>query len=151
MIDVAQPGSSCSNCCFRSSQSCHYLAPLELVHFIDRHAAFESVPQIPGSLGIGYRQLGSNGIAVGLFIRPPQIFLLAAKTETADFESAKCFLERLLEGSTDRHCLTNAFHLRHQRGIGFREFLERETRDFGDDVIDRRFETSLGLACNVVR
>jgi hypothetical protein len=41
------------------------------------------------------------------------------------------FLERAANG----HRFADAFHLRGERGVGLREFLEGKARNLGDDVI----------------
>ncbi len=38
------------------------------------------------------------------------------------------------------HRFANAFHLRGERGVGLREFLEGKARNLGDDVINARLE-----------
>jgi len=48
------------------------------------------------------------------------------------------FLERAANG----HGLADAFHLRVQRRIGLREFLEGEARNLGYDVINARLEAA---------
>ena len=55
-------------------------------------------------------------------------------------ETAQRLLQRLLERATDRHHLAHRFHLRGESIVGALEFLEREARDLGDDVIDGRLE-----------
>src|SRR6185312_5079526 len=44
----------------------------------------------------------------------------------------------------------HAFHLRGERGVGLREFLEGEPRDFRDHVIDGGLEAGGGFAGDVV-
>jgi hypothetical protein len=73
---------------------------------------------------------------VGLFVQ----------TVHAHFQTAQRLLERFLEGAANRHHFADRLHLRGQARIGFAEFFERETRDLGDDVVDRRFERRRGLA-----
>ena len=54
----------------------------------------------------------------------------AAETVRADFEAAQRFLERFLERAADGHDFADALHLRGQRRVGLREFLEGEPREF---------------------
>jgi hypothetical protein len=58
----------------------------------------------------------------------------------ARFQATQRFLQRLLEVAPHRHDFADRFHLRGQAVVGTREFLEREARDLGHDVIDRRLE-----------
>jgi hypothetical protein len=72
------------------------------------------------------------------------------KPKAADFQPAQRLLERLLERAADRHRFADAFHLRHQRVVGFGELFEREPRNLRDDVVDRRLEAGLRFARDVV-
>ena len=45
-----------------------------------------------------------------------------------------------LERAPDGHRFAHAFHLRGERGVGLREFLEGKARYLGDDVINARIE-----------
>ncbi len=56
----------------------------------------------------------------------------------------QAFLQALLERAANGHRFANAFHLRGERGIGLRKFLEGKAQNFGDDVIDARLEASGG-------
>jgi len=53
---------------------------------------------------------------------------------------AQAFLQAFLERAADGHGFADAFHLRGERGVGLREFLEGKARNFGDDVINARLE-----------
>src|SRR5208282_189855 len=64
----------------------------------------------------------------------------AAQAVRADFKRAECLLECFLERAADRHRFPDGFHLRGERGVGLREFLEGEPRDFHDDIINGRLE-----------
>jgi len=68
----------------------------------------------------------------------------------ADLERAHRLLQGLLEGASDRHRFADRFHLRAQHVTRGRELLEREARNLGDDVVDRRLEARRGLARDVV-
>ena len=65
---------------------------------------------------------------------------LQVEAVDADLEPAQRLLQRLLERAADRHHLADRLHLRGQAVVGLREFLEREARHLGDDVVDRRLE-----------
>ena len=67
---------------------------------------------------------------------------LAAATEApgADLEGAERLLEGFLERTADGHRLADGLHRGGERGVGADELLEREARDLGDDVVDRRLE-----------
>ncbi len=83
-------------------------------------------------------QRRANGIAVialsepidGHFVEPGQPGL----------ERAQRFLQALLECAADRHGFANRFHRGGEHRVGSREFLERETRDLGDHVVDGGLE-----------
>ena len=49
-------------------------------------------------------------------------------------------LQGLLEGAADRHRLADRFHRGGEQRLGAGEFLEREARDLGDDIVDGRLE-----------
>jgi hypothetical protein len=51
-------------------------------------------------------------------------------------------LQAFLERAPDGHRFADAFHLRGERGVGLREFLEGKARNLGDDVINARLETA---------
>src|SRR6185369_12361013 len=75
---------------------------------------------------------------------------VAAKAAAANFERAQAFLQALLEGAANGHCLANALHLRRQRGICLREFLESEPRNLGYTIVNCRLKTRRCFARNVV-
>ena len=87
---------------------------------------------------------------IRLIFGSPQVFVVTAETETADFQSAKRFLEGLLESSADRHRFADAFHLRHQRRVGFGKFFESKPGNLGNDIVDRRFKTGFRFSSDVV-
>ena len=60
-------------------------------------------------------------------------------------------LQRLLEGkASDRHRLADRLHLRGERFVSVREFLECPAWDLDHDVVDRRLEAGQRLAGDVV-
>ena len=80
----------------------------------------------------------------------PEVLAVAAEAEAAHLQPAQRLLERLLERPPDGHRLAHALHLRRQDGIGLGKFLEGESRDLGDHVVDRRLEAGHRLAGDVV-
>ena len=66
------------------------------------------------------------------------------------FETAQRLLHRFGKAATDRHDLTDRFHRGRQFVLGALELLEREARDLGHDIVDRRFETGRGRAGDLV-
>ena len=62
------------------------------------------------------------------------------ETGEPGFHRGQRLLQRLVDGAADRHDLAHRFHRRGELGLGAGEFLEGETRDLGDDVIDGRLE-----------
>ena len=67
-----------------------------------------------------------------------------AQAVTPGLERARSLLERLLEGATDRHGLTDRLHLRGQSRVCARELLEGEARHLGDHVVDGGLEGRTG-------
>ena len=68
------------------------------------------------------------------------------EADLAGLQPAQRLLQRFLEAAADRHHFADRLHLRRQARIGGRELLEREARDLGDDVVDRRLERRRRLA-----
>ncbi len=122
----------------------------QLIDLVQRHAGFDRVPHVENALRAGDAQPRPQFIFIGLLVRAPQIALVAAQTKGTHFQPPQRLLQRLLEGSPDRHRLADALHLRHQRRVGFRELLKREPGNLGDHVVDRRFEARLRLLRDVV-
>ena len=58
----------------------------------------------------------------------------------AGLERAQRLLQQFGKGAADRHRFADRLHRRRQRRLGAGKLLEREARDFGDDVVDRRLE-----------
>lgn len=103
----------------------------QLMDFLERQSAFESVADIPDALRSRLAKLLFQHFAVGR---------LLVESIHADFEAAQRLLERLLEGAAHRHHLAHRFHLRRQTIVRRREFLERKARNLGHDVVDGRLE-----------
>ncbi|MNQ47523.1 hypothetical protein D3C85_613680 [compost metagenome] len=103
----------------------------QLVHFFQGETLGKRVAHVPDALRTRLAQFFFDLFAVlGLFVHAIH----------AHFQAAQGFLERFLEGTANGHHFADGFHLRRQVVVGGREFLERETGDLRDDIIDRRFE-----------
>ena len=72
-------------------------------------------------------------------------FAVAAQAAAANLQRAQAFLQAFLERAPDGHRFADAFHLRGERGVGLREFLEGKARNLGDDVINARLEARRGV------
>ena len=112
------------------------------VDIVDGHAGAKRIGHVPDPFRAGVFQLADQDVASVLGVDIDFVF----KAGRAHFQAAQGFLHRFLEGAADRHHLTHGFHLRVQARIRFGEFLEGKARNFGDDVIDRRFERGRGGA-----
>ena len=110
------------------------------------HAGTHGVSHVPDTLGARYGQLALED-AAGFRVGQVDFRVEAAG---ADFQAAQGFLQRLLEGTADGHDFTHGLHLGGQAGVGFREFLEGEAWQLGDDVVDRRLEGRRGAAAGDV-
>ena len=64
----------------------------------------------------------------------------AAQAAATNRQRAQAFWRAFLERAPDGHRFADAFHLRGERGVGLRKFLEGEARDLGDHVIYARLE-----------
>ena len=80
----------------------------------------------------------ADGVAVVALAEPLDDDLV--EPGQSGLERAQRLLQALLEGAADRHRLAHRFHRGGEHLFGAGEFLEREARDLGDDVIDRRLE-----------
>ena len=103
----------------------------DFVDFFQREARAERVCHKQHTLRTGVRQFAADFRFVG-----------ASRIEAAQarFQAAQGFLETFLNGAAHRHHFTHRFHLRGQAVVCGREFFKRETRDFGDDIVDGRLE-----------
>ena len=94
----------------------------------------------PLSVRNAEQELDSVGVPSPIGLTWLHILNVATESGAAGLQGADGLLERLLEGSTDRHCLSDALHLAGQGGVGQRELLESEAGDFHHTVVDRRLE-----------
>ena len=97
------------------------------VHFSGRRVSFKT-PRFSFSDELIDFRADAPGLAV------------AAQAAAANLQRAQAFLQAFLERAADGHRVAHAFHLRGERGVGLREFLEGEARNLGDDVINARLE-----------
>src|SRR4029079_4409137 len=72
-------------------------------------------------------------------------------TWTSDLERTQSLLKCFLERPSDRHRLAHGLHLRGEIRTRRREFLERESRHFHDDIVEHRLERRRRRLCDVVR
>ena len=122
----------------------------QIVDFLDRHAVFHGVAQVPHALIAGHGQFRADFVDARLFGRAPQILAVAAEAETAHLQPAQGLLKGLLERPPDGHRLAHAFHLRGEFRIGLGKFFKGESRHLHHHVVDRRLETGHRLARDVV-
>src|SRR5439155_21969781 len=73
-------------------------------------------------------------------------YAVAAQAAATNLQRAQAFLQAFLERAADRHRFANAFHLRRERRVGLREFLEGEPRDLGNDIVNGRRGARRGFA-----
>ena len=116
-------------------------------NLLKRPAVHEGGLQPENALGVRDLELAGDLVAG----RRVRILFVEAEAPTAGFERAQAFLHGLLEGAADRHRLADGFHRGGENRIRSREFLEGETRDFRDHVVDGRLERSRRDAGDVVR
>ena len=101
----------------------------------------ERVGDVPEALGARIGELVGDRV---------RIDRLQVEAVDAGLQPAQRLLQRFLERAADRHHLADRFHLRRQPVVGLLEFLEREARHLGDDVVDRRLERRRRLAAGDV-
>ena len=103
----------------------------QLIHLVKRHAQAEGVAHVPDALGAGSAEFLLQHFAVlGLLV----------EAVNADFQTAQGLLERLLECASHGHHLAHRLHLGREVRVSGREFLEGETRNLGDHVVDAGLE-----------
>ena len=113
------------------------------MHVFDRHARAERIAQVEHAFRARFLEFAAHLRQV-VFVREVQARGIEA--DLARLQATQRLLQRFLEAAADRHHFAHRLHLRRQARIGGRELLEREARDLGDDVIDRRFERRRCLA-----
>src|SRR5262245_56010099 len=122
----------------------------------DGEPGAEGVADEEDAFGVGYAQFAADDVArkdvaVAIDFRADAPgFAVAAQAAAADLQRAQAFLQAFLERAPDGHCFADAFHLRGERGVSLREFLEGKSRNLGDDVINGRLEARRRFTRDVV-
>src|SRR5208282_2980544 len=128
----------------------------QVENLVNGEAGAQGVADEKNPFGVGHAQFATDDVArqdvaVAIdFVADAPGFAVTAQTVTVNLQRAQAFLQAFLERAADRHRFAHAFHLRRQRRVGLREFLEGEPRNLGDDVINRRLEAGRGFARDVV-
>ena len=124
----------------------------QLENFLNRESGPERVTDEKDALGVRDGEFAGNyvagkdvAVAVNFRSNPPRL-AVAAQPAAADLQRAQAFLQAFLERAPDGHRFADAFHLRGERGVGLRKFLEGEARDLGDDVINARLGSYAGVS-----
>ena len=123
----------------------------EVENLLDGEAGAQGVADEENSFRVRDGKFSRNDIArkdvaVAIDFRAdPPGFAVAAQAAAANLQRAQAFLQAFLERAADGHRFADAFHLRGERGVGLREFLESEARNLGDDVINARLEARGGF------
>ena len=115
---------------------------IDLLHI---PALREGLAEEEDALGIRHGELGGECLVIDFLVGT-----IADEAEAFDLQAAQGLLQALLEGAADGHGLADGFHLRGERFVGSREFLEGETRDLGDDVVDGGLERGGRVTRDVV-
>ena len=122
----------------------------EVENLLDGEAGADGVADEEDALGVGDAEFAADdfarkdvAVAIDLVADTPG-FAVAAQAAAANLQRAQAFLQAFLERAPDGHGFADAFHLRGERGVGLREFLEGEARNLGDDVINARLKARGG-------
>ncbi len=128
----------------------------EVENLVEGKTGAQGVADEENAFGVGHAQFAADdvarqdvAVAVNFRADAPR-FAVAAQAAAANLQRAQAFLQALLERAPDGHRFADAFHLRGERGVGLREFLEGKTRNLGDDVINARLEARGSFAGDVV-
>ena len=114
-------------------------------HLLHIPALRKGLAEEEDALGVRHGELGGERLVIDFLVGT-----IADEAEAFDLQAAQGLLQALLEGAADRHGLADGFHLRGERFVGTGEFLEGETRDLGDDVVDGGLERGGRVARDVV-
>src|SRR5271169_3029968 len=102
----------------------------EIENLLDAEAGAQSVADEENPFGVRNAEFARDdlarkdiAVAVRLIANAPGL-PVATHTRTANLERTQAFLQRFLERTANRHGFAHRFHLRVQRGVGLREFLE---------------------------
>ncbi len=107
------------------------------VDLLDREALAEGLADDEDAVGRLLGERRGHLVAAHAFEREH-----AVEAVEPGLEPAQRLLQAFLEVAADRHDLADRLHRGRQLGLGALELLEREARDLGDDVIDRRLEAA---------
>jgi hypothetical protein len=104
------------------------------------HAAPEQLGDLEHALGGRDGDAGEQGVLVGGQQRC--LCGVGVEAEAALLERPQRLLQALGERAADGHHLANRLHLGTENARRSGQLLERPARHLGDDVVDRRLETS---------
>ena len=118
---------------------------VDFAPFVDRfrcHAAAQRFSQIEQTL------VASNANILFDFCHRHGLALVFRQGQMVDaiLQRADGFQHRFLERMAHGHNFACRFHLRAESAVALFEFIERETRNFRDDVIQSRLESRIGSA-----
>ena len=112
--------------------------PRNVVDLADAHAVAQHLRDFEQPVG---RRLADRGAhRIGVIGLAEALDLDLVEPGKSRLQRPQRLLQRLGKRPPDRHGFADRFHRGRQRGIGAREFFEREARDLGDDIVDRRLE-----------
>ena len=106
--------------------------------FGDAHAEPQRLRDLQQPIGRRLADRGAHRVDVVALAEALDLDLVEAGQ--ARLQRAQRLLQRFRERAADRHRLADRLHRGRQNRIGAGEFLEREARDLGDDIVDRRLE-----------
>ena len=109
-----------------------------LVDLVDAHAQAHRLRHFEQAIGRRLADRGAQHVVVVAEAKSVDFDLV--EPVEAGLERAQRLLQRFGKGAADRHRFADRLHRRRQRRLGAGKLLEREARDFGDDVVDRRLE-----------
>ena len=118
----------------------------EVKNFLKSQSRFKSKTHEEDPLCIRSRKTLTNVANVRV-----AVFTIRTEAKAACLEGTKCFLERLLERSTNRHGLTDTLHLSGQGRIRISELFESEPGQFDDTIVDRWLKAGGCLTSDIVR
>ncbi len=114
------------------------------INFINRYSALDCL--------VNYKQpfVGQVGKSLNNFFVRKLCEFGDIEGSNRNFRAAHGFHYRHFEARADCHDLTRGFHSRAQLSLCVQEFIERPFGELYDHIVERRLETSIGFARNVV-
>ena len=109
-----------------------------LVDLVDAHAQAHGLRHFEQAIGRRLADRRAQDVVVVALAKSVDLDLV--EPVEAGFQRAQRLLQQFGEGAADRHRFADRLHRRRQRRLGAGKLLEREARDLGDDVVDRRLE-----------